>query len=166
MERKIYLTDGVVALAEYIQDEDSPALYACWSDPGTERGFNMRQTRTYEAYCAWERPPGWGAIILRLCDETPIGSIGFVSENADLSIMLYPEYRGMGYGTRAFALGVRYCAEVLKLERVYAGCYPDNLASMKMIASCGFVRHPEGDLPERHYLTGEEIIQLDFFKRL
>ena len=166
MKRKIYLTDGAVALAEYIQDEDDPALYACWNDPGTEQGFNMRQTRTYEAYCAWERPPGWGAIILRLCDETPIGSIGFVSENADLSIMLYPEYRGMGYGTRAFALGARYCAEALQLERVYAGCYQDNQASLKMLARCGFVPHPETDSRETHYLTGQETIQFDFVKDL
>jgi tellurite methyltransferase len=165
-KRRIYLSDGTVALAEYIEDEDDPALYACRCDPGTERGFNMRQTRTFEAYCSWEGPPGWGAIILRLCDETPIGSIGFVSENADLSIMLYPQYRGMGYGARAFALGTRYCGETLKLERVYAGCYPDNHASQKMLAACGFARHPEGDMPERQYLTGEEITQLDFVKDL
>jgi len=163
--RKIYLSDDTVALAEHIP-EDNPALYACWCDPGTVRGYNMRQTRTFEEYLAWERPPGWGAIILRLCDEIPIGSVGFVSENSDLSIMIYPEYRGKGYGTRAFALGARYCAETLCLEKIYAGCYPDNHASMKMLKRCGFVSHPEGNLQETHYLTGEEITQLDFVKRL
>ena len=169
MKRKIYLTDSVVALAEYIKDEDDPALYACWSDPGTQRGFNFRHTQTFEEFCARQRMQGWSGMIMRYGDETPIGCVMLTQQEnitQDLSIMLYPGYRGMGYGLRAFELAAQYCAETLQLERVYAGCYPDNLASMKMIASCGFVRHPEGDLPERHYLTDEEIIQLDFSKRL
>ena len=164
MPRKTYIADEVIALAEHIE-ADYPANYACWCDPDTERGFNLRQTRTYDEYRAWERPPGWGAVILRLCDNTPVGSIGFVAQNADLSIMIYPEYRGMGYGTRAFALGARYCAEAFGLERIYAGCYPDNHASLKMLERCGFVPDPEpvgGD--EYHYLTGEKIIQLEFVK--
>lgn len=163
--RTIYLSDCVVALAENIE-EDDPALYACWCDPDTERGYNHRRTGTYEEYCAHENPPGWGAVILRICDETPIGAVMFSSENADLAIMLYPGFRGMGYGTRAFMLGMRYCAETLQLDHVYAGCYPDNHASLKMLARCGFVPHPEGNLREKHYLTGEEITQLDFVKYL
>jgi len=163
--RKICIADEVIALAEH-KAEDNPALYACWCDPETECGFNLRQTRTFEEYCAWERPPGWGTIVLRLCDETPVGAIGFVSENSDMSIMIYPEYRGMGYGTRAFALGARYCAETLGLDKIYAGCYPDNKASMKMLTACGFTPHPEGNIQEKHYLTGEDITQLDFVKEL
>ena len=163
--RKIYLSDEMVALAEY-SPEDNPALYACWCDPDTEKGYNHRDTETYEEYCAWERPPGWNAIILRLRDETPVGAVGFVSENSDLSIMIYPAFRGMGYGTRAFALGARYCAETLGLEKIYAGCYPDNKASIKMLERCGFAPHPEGNMQETHYLTGEPITQLDFVKEL
>ena len=167
-KRRVYLTDGVVALAEYIQDEDDPALYACWCDPGVQWGFNFRHTRTFDEFTARQRMRGWSAMILRCGDETPIGCVMLTQEDQppDLSIMLYPEYRGRGYGPRAFALGARYCGETLKLERVYAGCYPYNLASMKMIASCGFVRHPEGDIREQSKFTGEEIIQLDFVKDL
>ena len=164
--REIYLADGVVALAEYIKDEDDPALYACWSDPNTERGYNTRQTRTYAEYYAREQK-GWGAIIVRCSDEMPVGCVMLFPEIAqpDLAIMIYPEYRGLGYGTRAFTLGAQYCAGAFGLKRIYAGCYEDNLVSRKMLERCGFVLDPEPvGGPEKHFLTGESIVQLEFVK--
>jgi RimJ/RimL family protein N-acetyltransferase len=82
----------------------------------------------------------------------------------DLALMIYKPYRGMGYGTRAFALGVRYCFEVLNLDTIFAGCYPHNTASMKMIEKCGFRPYPEDNQQEKHYLTGEDITQIGFIK--
>jgi RimJ/RimL family protein N-acetyltransferase len=54
--------------------------------------------------------------------------------------------------------------DILKLNRIYAGSYPHNIASQKMLAKCGFKPHPEGNLEEKHYLTGEPIIQYDYVK--
>jgi hypothetical protein len=31
-----------------------------------------------------------------------------------------------------------------------------------MLQKCGYVPYPEGNVPEKHYITGEDIIQLDF----
>jgi hypothetical protein len=31
-----------------------------------------------------------------------------------------------------------------------------------MIVSCVFIPHPSGDLHEKHYITGEEIVQRDY----
>ncbi|MDR2686873.1 MAG: GNAT family N-acetyltransferase [Oscillospiraceae bacterium] len=166
--RKIYIADEVVALAECIP-EVAPALYACWRDPDTERGYNIKQTKSYAEYLAARKTNGWSGIILRRGDETPMGCVMIFPEIAqpDLAIMVYPGYRGKGYGTRAFALGAQYCAETFGLERIYAGCYPDNHASLKMLERCGFVPDPEpvGGL-ETHYITGEEIVQLEFVKYL
>lgn len=163
--RNIYIADEVIALAEYIP-EDDPALYACWCDPDTVRGYNTRQIKTYAEFCARERK-GWSGIILRRSDETPMGCVMIFPEivQPDLAIMIYPEHRGKGYGTRAFALGAQYCAETFGLDRIYAGCYEDNLVSLKMLERCGFVLDPEpvGGL-EKHYLTGEDIVQLEFIK--
>ena len=61
-----------------------------------------------------------------------------------------------------FSLGVKYRFETLKLDKIFAGCYADNIASMKMLERCGFQPHPEGNQNEKQYLTGENIIQYDF----
>lgn len=36
--------------------------------------------------------------------------------------------------------------------------------SLKMLKKCGFVPHPEGNEEERHFESGEPVIQLDFVK--
>jgi RimJ/RimL family protein N-acetyltransferase len=45
------------------------------------------------------------------------------------------------------------------ISEFYAGAYPDNIGSRRMLEKCGYVRFPQDDLRERHCLTGEEIIQ-------
>jgi len=76
--------------------------------------------------------------------------------------MIFKPYRHMRYGTAAFKLGVKYSFEVLNLNTIYAGCYPDNKSSRKMIENCGFIPNPAGDIDEKHYITDEDIIQHDF----
>jgi len=49
-------------------------------------------------------------------------------------------------------------------EYIFAGCYPNNTASLKMLKKCGFRPHPDGNQNEKHYLTGDDITQLDFIK--
>jgi len=31
-----------------------------------------------------------------------------------------------------------------------------------MLEKCGFVPYPEGNIPEKYYITGEDIIQMDY----
>ena len=80
----------------------------------------------------------------------------------DLSIRIFKPYRNQGFGSMAFALGAKYCFDILGYEKIYAGCYPDNIKSMRMLEKCGFVPHPEGNIAEKHYITGEPFTQLDF----
>ena len=84
------------------------------------------------------------AAIVRSADGVRIGALFLSSEDAfpDLAIMLYAPFRRMGYVARTFALGATYCFDALKLDSVYAGCYADNLASMRMLQKCGFLPHP------------------------
>jgi len=76
---------------------------------------------------------------------------------------MYKPYRNMGYGTRAFRLGVRYCFDDLKLEKVGAGCYAGNEASHKMLEKIGFVRDKENDSHETDVFTGKPIIQQSYY---
>jgi len=167
MDRKTYVSDEVVVLCEYVEAIDDPDLYACWLDEDTQRGYNRAAACTFEE---WSQGGGFLhrfiAAIVRRRDGARVGAIFLSPEGAapDLAIMIYAPYRGMGYGTRAFSLGARYCFDSLSLDFVYAGCYPDNRASRKMLEKSGFQPHPEGDVREKHYLTGEDVIQLDFVK--
>jgi len=99
---------------------------------------------------------------MRLEDNAVIGRIGLSAGLPDLTITIFREYRNQQYGTMAFLLGVRYCIEILKLDKIYAGCFEDNIASRKMIEQCGFKRNPEGDDIEKHIFTDEDRLQLDF----
>lgn len=167
MERKRYLSDEVISLSEDIESEDDLDCYKCWQDEETQSGYNHKLTRSFEE---WSENTSiksrFIATIKRRTDNASIGSIFLSPEDTppDLAILIYKSYRGNGYGTRAFALGIKYCFEVLSLEYIYAGCYPHNVPSMKMLQKCGFQPHPEGNQNEKHYLTDEDIIQLDFVK--
>ena len=166
LNRTVYLADEVIALCEYLPAEDDWNDYQCWQDEDTRRGYNFIRRESFEEYANGPVRSRFLAAIVRLADQVPVGSIFLSPEGSppDLAIMLYRPYRGLGYGTRAFALGARYCFETLRLDSITAGCYPTNPASMAMLKKCGFQRHPEGDQPETSKFTGEPIIQLDFIK--
>ena len=169
MERIIYLSDDVLSLSEYIDSEDDLDCYQCWQDEETQSGYNHKLTRSFEEWSATTNTTvqaRFVATIVRHSDNASIGSVFVSSEDSppDLAIIIFKPYRGIGYGTRAFSLGVKYCFEVLSLDCIYAGCYPHNVSSMKMLEKCGFQPHPEGNQNEKHYLTGEDITQLDFVK--
>lgn len=168
-ERKIYVKNDIISLAENLP-EDNWDLYNRWFDEEVQRGYNFKLNKTFDEWLAQniERNElhytSNCAIILNKNNKL-IGSIGvsmFPDEEDDLTIIIFKPYRNQGYGTMAFRLGAKYCFDVLGLEKIYAGCYPDNIRSMKMIEKCGFVPHPEGNIQEKHYITGEPVTQFDF----
>ena len=167
MERKIYISDNILSLSEYIDSEDDLDRYNCWQDEETQNGYNHKSTGTFDEWSKRQQStPRFIAAIIRLSDNISVGSIFLSPENTppDLAIMIYKPYRKQGYGTRAFLLGIEYCFKVLQLDKIYAGCYPHNIGSMVMLKKCGFQPHPKGNQKEKHYLTGEDITQLDFVK--
>jgi len=163
--RTVYTGDDIIILSEYIPSLDVHDRYACWSDADTQSGYNHKFSETFEEFTGMNTTSRLSATIMRKTDCARVGGIFMSSEDApDLAIMIYKPYRGMGYGTRTFMLGSEYCLNELGCEMIYAGCYTHNTASMKMLLKCGFVPHPEGNLHEKHYLTGEDIVQYDFVK--
>lgn len=121
---------------------------------------------SYEAFKNRPVRSRFQAVIIRKNDNAVIGTISMSPENAlpDLAIMIYKPYRKLGYGTKAFALALKYCFNAFNLDRIYAGCYETNVASLRMLKVCGFVSHPEGNEVEKHFESGEAITQLDFVK--
>jgi len=153
-------------LAEYCNDADAEANYICWQDRATQEGYNFKMDITLEAFKNRPVRSRFQAVIIRKVDDAVIGIISMSPENAlpDLAIMIYKPYRQQGYGTKAFALALKYCFNRFNLDRIYAGCYETNVASLRMLTACGFVAHPEGNEVEKHFESGETITQLDFVK--
>ena len=168
-ERKIYIKNDIISLAECLP-EDYEDLYNGWFDEEVQRGYNFKFEKTFDTWLSEkiEREKSQlisnCAIILNENNKL-IGSVGvsmFPDEPNDFSIRIFKPYRNQGFGTMAFALGAKYCFDVLGLEKIYAGCYPDNIRSRKMLEKCGFVPHPEGNSEDTHYITGEPVTQFDF----
>jgi RimJ/RimL family protein N-acetyltransferase len=74
----------------------------------------------------------------------------------------FKPYRKQGCGSSAFALATEYAVETLGITELHAGAYSDNIGSRKMLERCGYVPYPQGNVLEKHYLTGEDIVQLDY----
>jgi len=166
MERKIYISNDELMLAEYCNDADAYANYNCWQDYDTQKGYNYKMDISFEAFKNRPVRSRFQAVIIRKNDSAVIGTISMSPENAlpDLAIMIYKPYRKQGYGTNAFALALKYCFDTFGLDKIYAGCYETNVASLRMLKVCGFVPHPEGNEIEKHFESGEAITQLDFVK--
>jgi len=163
MERKTYIGSDNLSLVEYLSEDDMDS-YNNWLDPETQRSYNFAFTDTFEDYAKKVIKQRFLASIMLIKTELIVGTIGLSPEGStpDLAIWIYKPYRNKGYGTKAFSLGIRYCFDTLKLDKIHAGCYPHNSASKKMLMKCGFIPNPSGNIDEKHYLTGEPIIQYDY----
>ena len=167
VERTVYIENREISLCSCIAQEDDRFMYDCWCDPEVQKGYNFAFSKTFEEFSAQPSRAYWNAIIVRKPDGERIGRVMLSSPDSapDLAIMLAAPMRGQGFGTQAFSLALEYCFGALKLPCVYAGCYEDNVRSRKMLEKLGFEPHPEGNLREKHYLTGIEIVQYDYVKR-
>ena len=164
--RHPYVQDDTLLLSEYIDQLDNTACYRCWQETETQKGYNCRFTTAFENFANAGVQSRFIAAIIRKADGVCVGSVFLSAENTppDLAIMIYPPYRNKGYATRAFSLAADHCFSTFELDCIYAGCYEDNPASLQMLSRCGFTPHPEGNQQEQHFLTGEDIVQLDFVK--
>lgn len=154
-------------MAEYCPEIDCDSYFECWQDPDTQKGYNHKMTNSPEEFRGRPIRSRFLAVIIRCADKEPLGIVTLSPEGSppDLAIMLYRPYRGKGYGTSAFSLALAYCFETFDLEQIYAGCYETNSISLKMLKACGFRSHPDGNVHETNYLTGEPVTQYDFVLR-
>ena len=162
--RKIFISNDILSLVERDPQIDDVNDYQCWNDKATQDGYNFKFEQTFDEFRSRPVRSRFCATIQRNSDGAFIGSISVSPEGSipDLAIMLYEPFRHQGYGTIAFSLAVKYCFDVLNIDQLHAGCYETNAVSKKMLAKCGFQPYPQGNQPEKHYLTGAPITQLEF----
>ena len=161
--RVSYISNEILSLVEYSESDDR-SLYEDWLDPDTQKGYNGVHVTTFEDFRAREIRQRFFAMIRLDSTGEIIGAVGISPPETipDLAIWVFEPYRRKGYGTSAFALATKYTVEELKINELHAGAYPDNTGSLKMLAKCGYVPFPAGNVPEKHHITGEDIVQMDF----
>lgn len=72
-----------------------------------------------------------------------------------LSFWIIPEHAGKGYGTEMLRGVCDFCFRILKLKKIFAGCFTDNIASQKLLEKVGFVKI--GILRKQFIKNGKEI---------
>ncbi len=160
----IFHEDDTILLRKYNHSDDLD-MYACWQDIETQKGYNFIFKESFEEFKKFDidRFPFWAAIVEK-GNNANIGTVRLSpdGECPDLAIWIYREYRSRGFGTRAFALALKYCFAAFNLKFISAGCYQDNEKSIKMLKHIGFSHYPEYDTDEISEFTGEYVKQLEF----
>ena len=154
-----------IAFVQYTHEDDGD-MFACWQDRDTQKGYNYAFDGSLDNLSSIDITafPFW-VVVVDKDNGAKIGVLRLSSgAEQDLAIWIYPNYRGMGYGTEAFSLAVDYIFRNMNLRKIYAGCYCDNKASLRMLEKVGFVRYPAGDQQEENCFTGEPTTQLSFVK--
>ncbi|HVP06415.1 MAG TPA: GNAT family N-acetyltransferase [Candidatus Acidoferrum sp.] len=139
------------SLCRYIRDpENGRWLLIPWPYQLSDAHVFIKNSRKW----AHQKSPtniGCG-IVLKETGEV-IGGIGMHKidrrmKNAEIGCWIGKPYRGTGLMVEAMKAMLKYAFDELKLKRVYAHIFVENVASRKMVEKCGFVR--EGRLRASH----------------
>jgi len=161
-EKMVFFESESLLYAPYTHADDGELLRT-WADVGTKRGYNYAGGMTAEMLAAVDigRYPFWSVVVQRESGQR-VGVLRLSGgESPDLAIWVYPEFRGCGIGREAFSAATEYLLEH-GYERIYAGCYENNRASLAMLKRAGYRRMRELDEAETDAFTGGRIVQLGF----
>ncbi len=156
-----------IGFVPYTHDDDEDML-VCWQDDKTQKGYNYVFQGTLEDLKKIDISgfPFW-IVVIDKGSGAKIGTLRLSrGDKQDLAIWIYPGYRGKGYGKASFKLATEYIFRELNLQKIYAGCYEDNHASLRMLEQAGYIRNPAGDQQEVNCFTGEPITQMQLIKEM
>lgn len=139
--------------------DDLDAMAALWADPETMRYIGKGGVWTRDEVAArLERGARQHAerglcfwTVVRNADGAVMGQggvvpIAFNGPEFELGYRLGRAYWGRGYATEAARLAAGYAFGVAGLERLVAVAYPENAASLGVLAKAGFRATGESDL--------------------
>ena len=153
-----------IGLKQYTYDDEYD-MYMCWQDIDTQKGYNFILTESFDEFKDDDitKFKFWVVIVNKKTNEkVGVIRLGLDEKCPDLAIWMYPQYRNQGYGTNAFKLALSYIFNNYDYKEISAGCYEDNIYSIKMLENIGFIRHPEGDEKETNIFTNKETTQLEY----
>ena len=94
-----------------------------------------------------------GTVSLRLTDGMGQPGMPRLTE-AELGYTFDPAHGGRGYATEAVVATVAHAFETLGVRRLTAGCYADNLASVRILDKVGMRREQHGVADSWHAELG------------
>ena len=153
-----------IGLKQYAYDDEYD-MYMCWQDIDTQKGYNFILTESFDEFKDDDisKFKFWVVIEDKITKEkVGVIRLGLDEKCPDLAIWIYPQYRNQGYGTNAFKLALSYIFNNFHYQEISAGCYEDNIYSIKMLENIGFIRYPEGDEKETNIFTNKETTQLEY----
>lgn len=158
------IENSLIGLTPYTHSDDGE-MFSCWLDMDTQKGYNCKYEQALEGFrhVEIERFPFWVTVVDKKLDRR-VGSLrlGLDEICPDLAIWIYPEYRRRGYGACSFALALKYIFSNYQYPEIAAGCFEDNLYSMRILEKLGFIRYPEGDTVENDCFTGQNRTMQEF----
>lgn len=85
-----------------------------------------------------------------------LGPINWIHRKGDISLFIgAKDLWGKGYASEAISLITKYAFKVLGLNKLKAGAYSVNLASIRAFEKCGFVK--EGLLKDEVLFNGKQM---------
>lgn len=122
---------------ENIWSHEESAEYMLWTVTKTEDKAKERMRRVLEwqknhlEYLVYEKKSG-KAIGFAGMEEVGVRSY------EDTGIAIGPEFVGQGYGKQILMALVKNCFQARRAEKFICSCRSGNIASKKMLLSCGF----------------------------
>lgn len=158
------IEDSHIGLSPYTHHDDKD-MFSCWLDMDTQKGYNCTYEQALEGFRHFEieRFPFWVTVVDKKLN-TRVGSLrlGLDEPCPDLALWIYPQYRHRGYDTSAFVLALKYIFGNYQYPEIAAGCFEDNLYSMRIIKKLGSIHCPDGDVVEKDCFTGQDRIMQEF----
>lgn len=134
-----------------LKSEDATQVYADWmNDPDVNQYLETRHLlQTVESCISFIEKCNsdktaylFGVFIKETGQHIGNAKIGFISDiykHGQLSLFIgEKEHWGKGYSSELVKAMTQYGFEVLDLHRIEAGCYEDNLASLRIFLKAGY----------------------------
>lgn len=167
MSAELLVADEICGLRPFALSDVGPDYLAWMNDPLVTRHLESRfQTWDIDSLTAWARgaladPNSHLLAIVHLADgrhagNLKIGPVRRPHRVAEVGVVVgRRELWGRGIGSRALRLAATHAHRALGLHKLTAGCYADNLASIRAFEKAGFVR--EG-LARSEWLSGDDYV--------
>lgn len=158
--------EGERVFLREVRQEDVTEQYYNWMNDQeitryTESRFypvSIGQLQSYVNSLDGKRDSVFMAIIdkasLQHIGNIKLGGIDWIHRRADIGIIIGAKtYWGQGYASEAITLISEYALNKLNLHKVWAGCYANNVGSIKAFLKAGFVQ--EGIQRKHCYCDGD-----------
>jgi len=160
-----HFIDGVNIYLRGVFASDANANYCKWMNDTEvtqylESRFYPHSVESITSYISQVKASS-GSVLLAIVAKDKnihignikLGSINWIHRYADVGILIGDKtYWGKGIAVEAIKLVIEYAFKKLNLHRLEAGCYSNNIASIKAFKKAGFIE--EGCLKQRYFFNG------------